>query len=141
MPREAKIISIFCLVADLLKEISHKEDNKRKVSDSKIITTAIVSALYFGGHQDNTRGFMKMTRFSPDMLDKIRFWRRLHDLHPQFVHQKPESLRLLYLQLPVRHTCFDPLCPIWRICPLLVDLALHKTGVLFCSCFVQVLLR
>lgn len=80
MLNEDKIIAIFCLVDDLLKGIEHKEDNRRKVSDSEVITTAIVSALYFGGHQDNAREFMKMTKLSPGMLDKSRFCRRLHNL-------------------------------------------------------------
>jgi hypothetical protein len=80
MLKEDKIISIFCLVDDLLKGIGHKEDKRRKLSDSEIITTAIVSALYFGGHQDNGREFMKMTKLCPDMLDKSRFCRRLHNL-------------------------------------------------------------
>src|SRR5258708_28405951 len=80
MINEDKIIAIFCLVDDLLQGIEHKEDNRRKVSDSEIITTAIISALYFGGHQDNAREFMKMTKLSPGMLDKSRFCRRLHNL-------------------------------------------------------------
>ncbi len=80
MLNEDKIISIFCLVDDLLKSIEHKEHAFRKVSDSEVITTAIVSALYFGGHLDNARGFMKMTKLSPQMLDKSRFCRRLHNL-------------------------------------------------------------
>lgn len=80
MLKEDKIISIFCLVDDLLKEIGHKEHPFRKISDSEVITTAIVSALYFGGHLDNARGFMKMTNLSPQMLDKSRFCRRLHNL-------------------------------------------------------------
>jgi hypothetical protein len=80
MLQENKIIAIFCLVDDLLKGIDHKEDSRRKVSDSEVITTAIVSALYFGGHLDNARGFMKMTKLSPHMLDKSRFCRRLHNL-------------------------------------------------------------
>ena len=50
------------------------------MSDSEIITTALVSALYFGGHLDNSRGFMKMTKLVPAMLDKSRFNRRLHQL-------------------------------------------------------------
>ena len=53
-----KIIGIYCLVDDLLKGISHKEDSRRKVSDSELITTAMVSALYFGGHLDNARHMM-----------------------------------------------------------------------------------
>lgn len=60
MLSEDKIISIFCLVDDLLKGIGHREDSRRKVSDSEVITTAIVSALYFGGHIDHGRQLMKM---------------------------------------------------------------------------------
>jgi len=75
-----KIISIYCIVDDILKGIKHKEDSRRRVSDSEIITTALVSALYFGGHIDNSRNFMKMTGLVPDMLDKSRFNRRLHQL-------------------------------------------------------------
>ncbi|MEJ0101763.1 MAG: IS982 family transposase [Bacteroidota bacterium] len=80
MLTEDKIIGIYCIVDDILKGIGHLEDSRRKVSDSEIITTAIVSALYFGGHLDNGRGFMKMTKLVPDMLDKSRFNRRLHQV-------------------------------------------------------------
>ncbi|MGI8951757.1 MAG: IS982 family transposase, partial [Chitinophagaceae bacterium] len=46
MLKEDKIIAIFCLVDDLLKGIEHQEHSFRKISDSEVITTAIVSALY-----------------------------------------------------------------------------------------------
>jgi len=75
-----KIIGIYCLVDDLLKGIGHLEDSRIKISDSEVITTAIVSALYFGGHLDNGRNMMKMTGMIPQMLDKSRFCRRLHRL-------------------------------------------------------------
>ena len=44
-----KIIGIFCFIDDLLKTSRHYEDSRRVVSDSEIISTAIVSSLYFGG--------------------------------------------------------------------------------------------
>ena len=47
MLSEAKIISIFCIVDDMLKACGHKEDIRIRVSDSEIITKAIISALYF----------------------------------------------------------------------------------------------
>lgn len=75
-----KIISIYCIVDDILKGIGYKEDLRRKVSDSEIITTVVVSVLYFGGHIDNERSFMKITGMVPAMLDKSRFSRRLHQL-------------------------------------------------------------
>ena len=80
MLSEDKIIAIYCFVDDLLKGTGRQEDIRRKVSDSEVITTAIISALYFGGHLDNGRHFMKMTGMSPQMLDKSRFNRRLHAL-------------------------------------------------------------
>jgi hypothetical protein len=80
MLSEDKIIAIYCFVDDLLKGTGRQEDIRRKVSDSEIITTAIISALYFGGHLDNGRQFMKITGLSPLMLDKSRFNRRLHAL-------------------------------------------------------------
>jgi Transposase DDE domain len=80
MLSEDKIIGIFCLVDDLLKGIGHREDSRRKISDSEVITTAIVSAFYFGGHIDHSRHMMKMTGMIPQMLDKSRFCRRLHQL-------------------------------------------------------------
>ena len=48
----------------------------------------MVSALYFGGHQDNARGFMKMTKLVPGMLDKSRIIRRLHDSGEAFEEYK-----------------------------------------------------
>ncbi len=80
MLTEDKIIGIYCIVDDILKGIGHLEDSRRRVSDSEVITTAIVSALYFGGHLDNGRGFMKVTGLVPGMLDKSRFNRRLHEV-------------------------------------------------------------
>lgn len=76
-----KIIAIYCFVDDLLKGVCHQEDRRRKISDSEIITTAIVSALYFGGHLDNARHMMQMTGMVPGMVDKSRFCRRLHGLN------------------------------------------------------------
>ena len=73
-----KIIGIFCFIDDLLKTVNHYEDGRRRVSDSEVLTTAVASPLYFGGHQDRARQFMKMTGLVPDMLDKSRFNRRLH---------------------------------------------------------------
>ncbi len=63
-----------------MKAIGHREDIRTKVSDSEVITTAVVSALYFGGHCEHGRQMMKMTRLIPNMLDKSRFCRRLHRL-------------------------------------------------------------
>jgi len=80
MLSEDKIIALYCIVDDLLKSMHHYEDERVKVSDSEVITTAFVSVLYFGGHLDNARHFMKLKGYAPGMLEKSRFCRRLHRL-------------------------------------------------------------
>lgn len=80
MLSESKIIALYCIVDDMLKGFGHREDMRARVSDSEVITTAFVSALYFGGHTDNARHFMAMKGYVPGMLCKSRFCRRLHRL-------------------------------------------------------------
>jgi len=80
MLSEDKIIALYCIVDDMLKGMHHYEDAKIRVSDSEVITTAFVSVLYFGGHLDNGRHFMKLKGYVPKMLGKSRFCRRLHRL-------------------------------------------------------------
>lgn len=80
MLSDTKVIALYCIIDDLLKAMNHTEDIRIKVKDSEVITTALVAALYFSGHQENARHFMKMQRFVPHMLDKGQFNRRLHRL-------------------------------------------------------------
>lgn len=75
-----KVIGIYCLIDDLLKTIGHTEDQRRRISDSEVLTTAIVSAMLFSGHQEHSINFMKATGLIPEMLEKSRFCRRLHKL-------------------------------------------------------------
>ena len=56
---------------DLLKGIEHKEDNRRKVSDSEVITTAIGSARYFGGPSGQYEGVYEDDQtFTEDVRQK-----------------------------------------------------------------------
>ena len=80
MLSEDKIIALYCIVDDMLKGMHHYEDAKVKVSDSEVITTAFVSVLYFGGHLDNARHFMKLKGYVSNLLGKSRLSRRLHRL-------------------------------------------------------------
>lgn len=80
MLSESKIIALYCIVDDMLKGLRHYEDERRKMSDSEVITTAFVAVLYFGGHLDNARRFMQLKGYVPQMLEKSRFCRRLHGL-------------------------------------------------------------
>ena len=65
MLSEDKIITLYCIVDDILKAMHHQEDKRVRVSDSEVITTAFVAALYFGGHLDHARHFMQMHGYVP----------------------------------------------------------------------------
>ena len=74
-----KVIAIYCLVDDLLKEMNHKEHNNRYFTDGQVITTALVSALYFRGNQTMALGYMDSHVFAK-VLKKSGFTKRLHRL-------------------------------------------------------------
>lgn len=75
---ENKIIAIYCLIDDMLKSIQHHEDKRRRISDSEVITTALVSAIFFAGHQQHAIGFMRSKQMIPAMLSESRYCRRVH---------------------------------------------------------------
>lgn len=75
-----KTIAIYVFIDDLLKEIEHNEPENRKMSDSEIVTTVLVSAIYFSGHHEKAMNYMKSTGLISHMLSKSRFNRRLHQI-------------------------------------------------------------
>ena len=75
-----KCIAIYVFIDDLLKEIDYKEPENRNMSDAEIITTVLVSAIYFSGHHEKAMNFMSSTGMVTHMLSKSRFNRRLHQV-------------------------------------------------------------
>ena len=82
-----KVLAIYCLMDDLLKEMDHKEHNNRRFPDSQVLSTALVSALYFRGNQSLALAYMRSHIFE-DVLQKKWFhqtvapsWGDL-DVHP-----------------------------------------------------------
>jgi hypothetical protein len=57
-----KIISIFCLIDNILQGIDFKEDIIGRVRDSEIILTAIVSSTSFYGNNYLVIKFIKVLR-------------------------------------------------------------------------------
>ncbi|MDF5734093.1 MAG: IS982 family transposase [Rhizonema sp. PD38] len=75
-----EIITIYAIIDDLLKAIGHDEDCRREMSDAEIMTTAIIAALFFSGNHSMACSYMKDHNLIPDMLEKLRFNRRLHSI-------------------------------------------------------------
>lgn len=73
-------LAIYCFIDDLLKSLDHKQDVRAQVSDSEVITVALIAMLYFGGNFEKSRlvlfelGLMKRT------LSRSRLNRRIHRL-------------------------------------------------------------
>jgi len=80
-----KCIAIYVFIDDLLKKTDHNEPTNRNMSDAEIITTVLVSAIYFSGHHEKAISFMSSTGMVTHMLSKSRFNRRLHQIRELIV--------------------------------------------------------
>ena len=72
-------IAIYCFLHGFLKLAHPKEDVNRKMNNAEILTTAIVSASYFGGNFVKGRHYMQHCH-GCNMPDKSNFNRQLHKL-------------------------------------------------------------
>lgn len=73
-----KTFVIYCIVDDILGAMNHWEDGRRRMSDSEVITTALVAAVIFSGNIEKARIALWETGLIPDMLGKSRLCRRIH---------------------------------------------------------------
>jgi len=78
-----KVVAIYCFLDDFFLETNHQGSLKPqatpKVSDSIVLTTAIISARFFYGNQASAMKYMVETH-KVTMLEKSAFNRRLHRL-------------------------------------------------------------
>lgn len=82
MLRQEIILAIYCIIDDLLRESGHKFDTRCKVTDSQVLTTGLVAALYFGGIFHHASQFLSSFEVFSAHLSKSRLCRRLHRLEP-----------------------------------------------------------
>ncbi len=52
---DEQIVTIYCLCDDLLRAMHYVDDKQRRMSDAEVVTTALVSTLYFGGNFERAR--------------------------------------------------------------------------------------
>jgi hypothetical protein len=69
----------------MLKALHHYEDPQRQMRDAEVMTTAIVSVLFFGGNIEKARVHLQEYGYIPKMLGKSRFNRRLHRIADLFL--------------------------------------------------------
>ena len=80
-----QIILVYCLCADLLKALLHREDIQCQMSDAEVMTTGLVAALYFGGKHKLACTFLQEQGYIPNMVSKRQFSRRLQLLDYLFL--------------------------------------------------------
>lgn len=116
-----KIIFIYCLVSDLLKQLSVKEDCRSLMSNAEVVTTIIVAAVYFQGNHQKAQRFLLESGYIPNMLSKSRFNRRFHALGWEFLvdmqnllgsvlKQGKEDFTVDSFPVPICHNIRIPRC-------------------------------
>jgi len=77
---EDKIITVFCLVDDLLKAMDVKDDVRSKICNAEILTIGYMAVRYFRGNYYNAHQFYLSMKPSY-AIDYSRFVRRLNSLN------------------------------------------------------------
>jgi hypothetical protein len=77
---EHEIITIFCLLDDLLKSMNIKDDIRSKITNAEISTLAYIAVRYFRGNYLNAHKFYMGMKLSYQ-IDYSRFIRRVNKLH------------------------------------------------------------
>ena len=73
-------LAIYCFIDDFLKSVGHKQDVRARVSDSEVMTIALIAMLYFGGNFEKSRLVLTELGLTRRMLSRSRLNRRLHHL-------------------------------------------------------------
>lgn len=79
------IVAAYCLCADLLVALDHRNDGQCHLTDAEIMTIALVAALFFGGNYALTCLFLREHGYMPRILSRSRFNRRLHRIKDLFL--------------------------------------------------------
>jgi len=75
---DTQIVVVFCLCDDMLKALHHCEDAQCQMTDAEVMTTAIVTMMYFKGNFCLASRYLYECNYILHMLSKSRFNRRLH---------------------------------------------------------------
>lgn len=82
---DGQIIAVYCLSADLLQALGHRDDAQCHLTDAEVMTIALTAALFFGGNYALTCCFLHEQGYMRPMLSLSRFNRRLHRMKEHFL--------------------------------------------------------
>jgi hypothetical protein len=82
---DGQIIAVYCLTADMLRALGHRDDGQCHLIDAEIMTIALVAAMFFGGNYALACCFLREQGYMRKMLSPGRFNRRLHRVKEMFL--------------------------------------------------------
>jgi hypothetical protein len=82
---DGQIIAVYCLTADMLVALGHRDDGQCHLIDAEVMTIALTAALFFGGNYALACAFLHEQKYMQQMLSPSRFNRRLHRVKELFL--------------------------------------------------------
>jgi hypothetical protein len=82
---DGHIVAVYCLQADLLRALGHRDDGQCHLPHAEVMTIALVAAMFFGGNSALTCYFLHEQGYMRRMLSPSRFNRRLHRVKDLFL--------------------------------------------------------
>src|SRR5688572_15874927 len=82
---DGQIIAVYCLTADMLQALGHRDDSQCQLIDAEVMTIAIVAAMFFGGNYALASCFLHEQQYMRRMLSPSQFNRRLHRVKDLFL--------------------------------------------------------
>lgn len=80
-----RIVAVYCLCADMLQALHHRDDPQCHMGDAEVMTVALVAALFFAGKYVAASAFLAEYGYMPRMVSRSRFNRRLHRVKDLFL--------------------------------------------------------
>ncbi len=78
-------VTVYCLCADMLMALRHRNDPQCHLTDAEVMTIALVAALFFGGNYAVTCAFLYEQGYLRHLRSRSRFSRRVHRIKDLFM--------------------------------------------------------
>jgi hypothetical protein len=82
---DSQIVAVYCLCADMLDALHHRNDPQCHLTDAEVMTVAVVAALFFGGNYARAQAHLVEYHYIAAPLSASRFSRRVHRVKDLFL--------------------------------------------------------
>lgn len=82
---DSHIVAGYCLCADMLKALHHRDDPHCHLTDAEGMPVVVVAALLFGGNYARAQAHLVQYGYIATALSASRFNRRVHRIKDRFL--------------------------------------------------------